>query len=804
MKWVATPAAFPFVFLAGVLVGPYCEQYLPKLRSLQWATQSNPPGLRRMQQVVMTDAPAGIAKPSAKGKANVNGSLHIEFYSEVAGGNLMPGFLFMQGESDGLEQSISLNIGGGHGKAIPFVPDDSCDDKIFDGASPDLRSPQLPYLKLDTWTCERSPKTVPAVILETPELRATITPQFGGKVWGMYDKINKKEFFFNNNAHQPANIGARAAWTAGGLEFNWSPGYLGHSAFTEDQVWAAKLETSRGDVIRVWEYDRYNGTVFQVDMLLDGGELWTHSKVTNPTSNDLIGYWWTCAAHRASPESRILAPAETVTVETYVGAPLRNAPWPAFNNGMLNSTFGGKDGERLVDSSYLGNIAYTGDYFLRIEPEKRKWIAHQDEDGYMAVHGHPMNGTKFFTWGQSGPGRFMQDFLAGGDVGGGYYTELQSGRKPTQQQVFDFPAQSSFAFTEYYKPFVHTAAKKQSYKDAVDAIGDWWSSEQGIPTKKVSEMEDFFKELEDREVKQSEIISTGSAWGGLHEKLTGTKLSKGTLFPVPEQAETKLWQELAETGSFSEATLASRAPLSYAVDNTWVAAVEASAKKSRTWLHDLLLGIAYAEAGEVERPQWLFQRSLMSGKVQSPIAARCLAVLSSDPEQAWAYLSSAWSLALEAGPRGETQDVTQRLRRSVIGEMLLFTMGNLGPDAFQGHVDKSGPWLARLRSTVAAAQAAPLVGQSGSDLIIMSRVLLSVVDKDFSVAKALLKTECFPTFGRSRDTLASLWKAAVEGEAALNAGKLLSPAEAREARKRSPVPRNLGCPYATLYCEDYW
>ena len=29
-------------------------------------------------------------------------------------------------------------------------------------------------------------------------------------------------------------------------------------------------------------------------------------------------------------------------------------------------------------------------------------------------HGHPLNGTKFFTWGQGGPGRFMQDFLGGG------------------------------------------------------------------------------------------------------------------------------------------------------------------------------------------------------------------------------------------------------------------------------------------------------------------------------------------------------------------------------------------------------
>ena len=33
-----------------------------------------------------------------------NGTLQIERYSAVAGGKLLPGFLFMQGESDGLEQ----------------------------------------------------------------------------------------------------------------------------------------------------------------------------------------------------------------------------------------------------------------------------------------------------------------------------------------------------------------------------------------------------------------------------------------------------------------------------------------------------------------------------------------------------------------------------------------------------------------------------------------------------------------------------------------------------------------------------
>ena len=74
----------------------------------------------------------------------------------------------------------------------------------------------------------------------------------------------------------------------------------------------------------------------------------------------------------------------------------------------LNSTFagvgaagagGGDDkGSRLADSSFLGNIAYTGDYFLRVPNASRKWIAHVDGDGsYVAVHGHAMPGTKFFT-----------------------------------------------------------------------------------------------------------------------------------------------------------------------------------------------------------------------------------------------------------------------------------------------------------------------------------------------------------------------------------------------------------------------
>ena len=92
---------------------------------------------------------ASVWPARTAGSVVSSGNLTLERHSKVASPALLPGFLFMQGESDGLSQSLSIRLGGGRGEKVPFEPDDSCDDAIFEGASPDLRSPQLPYLKYD-------------------------------------------------------------------------------------------------------------------------------------------------------------------------------------------------------------------------------------------------------------------------------------------------------------------------------------------------------------------------------------------------------------------------------------------------------------------------------------------------------------------------------------------------------------------------------------------------------------------------------------------------------------------------------
>ena len=105
-------------------------------------------------------------------------------------GNLLPGYYFQQGEAEGV--ATTTIIGGGRGEKLPFYPDDSCADDIFEGASEDLRSPQLPYLTQDLWTCDRKVTDIETIELESESMIASIIPQWGGRIWRLYDKINKR------------------------------------------------------------------------------------------------------------------------------------------------------------------------------------------------------------------------------------------------------------------------------------------------------------------------------------------------------------------------------------------------------------------------------------------------------------------------------------------------------------------------------------------------------------------------------------------------------------------------------------
>jgi hypothetical protein len=103
--------------------------------------------------------------------------------------------------------------------------------------------------------------------------------------WSVFDKARNRDWTFANPAHQPANIAVLKSWSSGGIEWNWSPGIIGHSAFAESPAYVGVLNTARGPVVRVWEFDRLNASVFQVDILLQGGALVSTSKRARTHNN---------------------------------------------------------------------------------------------------------------------------------------------------------------------------------------------------------------------------------------------------------------------------------------------------------------------------------------------------------------------------------------------------------------------------------------------------------------------------------------------------------------------------------------
>ena len=622
--------------------------------------------------------------------------------------------------------------------------------------------------------------------MENDALRVTITPQFDGKVWGIYDKKREREMLFNNRAHQPANIGALKAWSSGGAEWNWSPGIIGHSAFSESQVYFAKVDTEEGPMTRVYEFDRYNGTLWQVDMMIINETFVAHPRITNPTAVDLRGYWWTCVAVDATPNTRIFAPA-THVAETSRD-PMRDAPWPFFAEAIENSTFKGYQDEWPTDNSYLGNHQ-IGDMFLRIpDSVYTPYIAHTEEDGYVLVHGHPLNGTKFFTWGDSGPGRFMQDFLAGGGKRQGDYTELQVGPAPTQMQNFPVPKNSIREWTEWFKGFDgdKSVLRGKSYDDALDLIENWMRSDVGMPQEEVKKWNAFFEKH--ATTAPSEILVRGQPWGALEELRLGHQMVEGLTFQLPERgeegfAEARPWVELLNDQTFSAESL-NLLPVSYQTTDGWFEVIRASAeKRGMTWLHALHLGINYAERGSTETAKKYFAES-MELKANS-IASRCLGVLQATPEEAWPHLVNAWDLRTK-WPNAE-DPALGRLTNNLVTEMSFFLIQE--------------NWMSEMQKFYAAVPEQ----SRGLDGFLTLELTVLLYQKEYKQAVDILSSNCFPTFAKARDNLMSMWNRAQEGIALVNNGGVpLTPVQKHQARLNNPIPDNIGCQYASEFCANYW
>eukprot|EP00947_MAST-08B_sp_MAST-8B-sp1_P005888 g5888.t1 len=681
----------------------------------------------------------------------------------------LPSFFFMAGGEEG--GSLFGGVGWtGLGSPSPFhMPAAAtCPDEFYAHESPDLRVPQLPWRLQNDWGCEREPTHVDVVILENEFLRAAITPQWGSKIWSLYHKKEERQLVYNNPAHQPSNIGYRKAWTSGGIEWNWAPGRIGHSVFSESPSYMATLQTEKGPVVRAWEYDRQNHSVWSVDILLDQDVLWAHPRIYNTETVEIPGYWWTCVAMRTTDRTRIIAPAELSVSPC--------TPWPHGAWDAPNVTFRGVDAfgsqgcattrtcAYQNDESYLGNIPHSHDFFMYVTPGRVPHITHVSEDGYTVVHSHPphMRGTKFFQWGKDLSGQFMQDFMSGSDYMNpkceaeyydpwceqrgpreGDYTELQVGPAPTQMHTFPIAANSTYEWSEFFKGFNADAGRihGQNYTDAVAHVDEWLNSSQGLDQTKFEEMDRFFNALARVAVEQDDIVATGMPWGGMREKLAGAPLVPHGACPFPEpeyNEETRQWLDLMVNGTFSDETLA-LTPVNFEVDAKWVQMLEASmAAHGATWLHHLFIGTYELEVGNARAANASFRASL--ALKPSAHAYRNLAVFAPTADAASELFHRGWA-AFASLPA--TDPSAADLGKDLASEISAWLMLN---ERWQ----ELGKFLKGLADHHPAHYAT-------RDRVLHAQAALDVHNKDYEAAIKILTSECFPTYGSERQALINLW-----------------------------------------------
>lgn len=259
--------------------------------------------------------------------------------------------------------------------------------------------PLLPYLLQDGYTRERRPQPVPTIEIENAYLRAIVYPSFGGRLMSLYDKVQQRELLFDNPVFQPANLAIRNAWFSGGVE--WNGPLYGHSLLTCSPVFAGIVETPRGALLRLYEFDRALETAWQVDLYLpkDEHRLWAHVKAINPNDHDINFYWWTNIAVPMRPETRVFAPADYALSHDASGN--SRLPFPFFDG---------------FDGSYPSRYPYSKSVFFRKPGQTHVWSAYADGEGRGMSHVSTATlfGRKFFTWGTGRGGKRWMDFLSEG------------------------------------------------------------------------------------------------------------------------------------------------------------------------------------------------------------------------------------------------------------------------------------------------------------------------------------------------------------------------------------------------------
>ena len=453
----------------------------------------------------------------------------------------------------------------------------------------------LPYKLQDGYDRDKRVREYDTVVLENDYLYAVFFPQFGGKLWTLYDKVNEKHLLQTNPVFQPCNLALRNAWTSGGVE--WNIGISGHTPYTVSPLHATTLKLKDGTpVLRMYEWERVRQVTYQIDAYLpeDSKHLFLRVRLCNTKDTETPIYWWSNTAVYESEDTRVLCPADRAFNWGY-GSTFRKVPVPMFEG---------------VDSSYTTRVSHSMDMFFNIPKEQRRWEAALDGNGEGLVQTSTdlLRGRKLFMWGNGSGGKRWQEFLA---AKGQAYSEIQAGLANTQMERLPMPANAVWEWVEAYGYLKGEPEKvhAENWQEAYNHVGG--ILENDLPrTKLDAELARLAVELDE----QVAPTAYGSGWAALELCRRGLKdtfaKEKAVFAKESITDEQKPWLTLLESGTFPDADVKDE-PAAYLTQEEWLPLLKAAidSGKSDHWHAWLQLGVMYCAAFDFDKAREAFETS---------------------------------------------------------------------------------------------------------------------------------------------------------------------------------------------------
>lgn len=383
------------------------------------------------------------------------------------------------------------------------------------------RETAYPYTQQNAY-CDEKEQPVSVAILENDYLYAEFLPDFGGRLWKLYDKKKETDILYTNDVIRFRNLSIRNAWFSGGVE--WNCGIIGHTPFTCSPMYCAQVKGKNSqEVLRFYEFERVRGIYYQMDFWLEENRLMVAVRIENPNDEVVPMYWW---SNMATPEfegGRVIVPASDA-YNNSDGIGIKKSPIPI-------------DGG--IDVSYPQNIPDTIDYFYDIDLHEQKFIANVNSEGkgLLQWSSHNLKGRKLFSWGHRKGSKHWQKMLT--DKAGDY-VEIQAGLGKTQYECLPMPPKTSWSFIECYAlADIGSEAVKGEYKELVEAVKKQISEHGNSDTldKRLSQVEN------DISLQKGKIIFKGSGMGSLGKLFCGSE-SEHLEF-IPDE-ECKYWNALAD------------------------------------------------------------------------------------------------------------------------------------------------------------------------------------------------------------------------------------------------------------------